>query len=91
MTLRRAFGVAATDLYHQAWRLMVLNVLLGAALLARMIELGWVRRMKGSRVVTVSPHGYPALQRWIGACCDGSAKSLTPPLGVAAPLAGKRA
>lgn len=33
MSLRRALGVAATDLYHQAWRLMVLNVILGAALL----------------------------------------------------------
>jgi hypothetical protein len=31
MTLRRALGVAATDLYHQAWRLMVLNSLLGFA------------------------------------------------------------
>jgi hypothetical protein len=34
MNLRHAFGVAASDLYHQAWRLIVLNVLLGAALLA---------------------------------------------------------
>ena len=34
MTLRRALGVAANDLYHQAWRLMVLNVLLGAVVLA---------------------------------------------------------
>jgi hypothetical protein len=33
MTLRRAFGFAATDLYHQAWRLVILNTLLGAALL----------------------------------------------------------
>jgi hypothetical protein len=33
MTLRRALGAAATDLYHQAWRLLVLNVLLGAAVL----------------------------------------------------------
>ena len=33
MTLRRALGVAANDLYHQAWRLMVLNVLLGAVVL----------------------------------------------------------
>jgi hypothetical protein len=33
MTLRRALGVAATDLYHQAWRLLILNVLLGAGLL----------------------------------------------------------
>jgi hypothetical protein len=34
MTLRRALGVAATDLYHQAWRLIVLNTLLGAVLVA---------------------------------------------------------
>jgi hypothetical protein len=33
MTLRRALGIAANDLYHQAWRLMVLNVLLGATVL----------------------------------------------------------
>jgi hypothetical protein len=31
MTLRRALGVAASDLYHQAWRLILLNVLLGVA------------------------------------------------------------
>jgi hypothetical protein len=31
MSLRRAFGVAARDLYHQAWRLITLNVFLGAA------------------------------------------------------------
>jgi hypothetical protein len=30
MTLARALGVAASDLYHQSWRLVVLNVLLGA-------------------------------------------------------------
>jgi hypothetical protein len=29
MTLRRALGAAAADLYHQAWRLMILNTLLG--------------------------------------------------------------
>ena len=34
MSLRRALGVAATDLYHQAWRLIALNVILGASLLA---------------------------------------------------------
>jgi DNA-binding transcriptional ArsR family regulator len=39
----------------------------GAALLARMIELGWIRRGKGSRVVVVTAHGRPALQHWIGA------------------------
>lgn len=32
MTLRRAFGVAAADLYHQAWRLIILNTLLGLGL-----------------------------------------------------------
>jgi DNA-binding transcriptional ArsR family regulator len=39
---------------------------LGAALLTRMIELGWVRRMRGSRVVVVAPQGRVALERWIG-------------------------
>jgi DNA-binding transcriptional ArsR family regulator len=39
----------------------------GAALLTRMIELGWVRRTKGSRVVAVAAHGELSLQRWIGA------------------------
>ena len=34
MSLRRALGVAAGDLYHQAWRLVVLNTLLGATLVA---------------------------------------------------------
>ena len=29
MSLARALGVAATDLYHQSWRLIVLNALLG--------------------------------------------------------------
>lgn len=33
MTLRRALAVAAVDAYHQAWRLLVLNVLLGAAVI----------------------------------------------------------
>jgi hypothetical protein len=34
VTLRRAFGVAAADLYHQAWRLVVLNALLALGVLA---------------------------------------------------------
>lgn len=34
MSLRRALGVAAGDLYHQAWRLLVLNTLLGTTLVA---------------------------------------------------------
>jgi hypothetical protein len=32
MTLSRALGVAAADLYHQAWRLVILNTLLGLGL-----------------------------------------------------------
>jgi hypothetical protein len=33
MKLRTALGVAAADLYHQSWRLVVLNVLLGLVIL----------------------------------------------------------
>jgi hypothetical protein len=33
MRLRTALGVAAGDLYHQSWRLVVLNVLLGVVLI----------------------------------------------------------
>jgi hypothetical protein len=33
MSLVRALGVAAADLYHQSWRLMVLNVSLGLVLI----------------------------------------------------------
>jgi hypothetical protein len=32
MSLPRALGIAATDLYHQSWRLIVLNAVLGAVL-----------------------------------------------------------
>jgi hypothetical protein len=32
MSLRRALGVAAADLYHQSWRLVVLNGLLGVVM-----------------------------------------------------------
>jgi len=32
MKLRSAFGFAATDLYHQAWRLVILNTVLGFGL-----------------------------------------------------------
>jgi hypothetical protein len=32
MSLARALGTAATDLYHQSWRLIVLNTLLGVVL-----------------------------------------------------------
>jgi DNA-binding transcriptional ArsR family regulator len=54
----------------------------GAALLARMIELGWIRRGKGSRVVAVAAHGHVALQHWIGALTAEPAErraSTTPP------------
>jgi hypothetical protein len=34
LSLRRALGAAASDLYHQSWRLVVLNVLLGTVLVA---------------------------------------------------------
>jgi hypothetical protein len=34
MSLARALGIAATDLYHQSWRLIVLNALLAAVLVA---------------------------------------------------------
>ena len=36
---------------------------LGAALLARIIELGWAKRAKDSRVVSLTPHGQQALAR----------------------------
>jgi hypothetical protein len=32
MSVARALGIAATDLYHQSWRLIVLNALLGTVL-----------------------------------------------------------
>jgi hypothetical protein len=32
MSLRRALGAAAADLYHQSWRLVVLNAMLGVVL-----------------------------------------------------------
>jgi hypothetical protein len=34
MSLRTALGVAAADLYHQSWRLVVLNALLGAVVVS---------------------------------------------------------
>ena len=39
---------------------------LGAALLARCLELGWARRVKGSRVVNFSPTGEAALRERFG-------------------------
>ena len=37
MSLARALGIAAKDLYHQSWRLIVLNALLAAVLLGVLI------------------------------------------------------
>lgn len=37
MTLARSLRVAAVDLYHQAWRLLILNTILGAALVAAIL------------------------------------------------------
>lgn len=43
MKLRTALGVAAVDLYHQSWRLVVLNVFLGAVLLGVVLATVTVR------------------------------------------------
>jgi DNA-binding transcriptional ArsR family regulator len=40
---------------------------LGAALLRRFQEQGWMRRIEGSRVVQVTPKGYLGLRRMLGA------------------------
>lgn len=60
---RRKFGHACMDWSERRHHLAGA---LGAAMLARMVELGWVRRIKDSRVVVVSANGRLALQRWIG-------------------------
>ena len=62
--LRRKFCHACLDWSERRHHL---GGAVGAALLARMIELGWIRRMKGSRVVVLAPPGALALRRWIGA------------------------
>ena len=62
--LRRKFCHACLDWSERRHHL---GGAVGAALLARMIELGWVRRTKGSRIVVLAPPGVLALQRWIGA------------------------
>lgn len=75
--LRRKFCHACLDWSERRHHL---GGAVGAALLARMIELGWVRRTKGSRVVVLAGHGAMALQRWIGA-------PLAEPAGPVAPAA----
>lgn len=39
---------------------------LGAALLSRLLELGWVRTREASRVVTVTAEGHAGLRGWLG-------------------------
>lgn len=62
--LRRKFCHACLDWSERRHHL---GGAVGAALLARMIELGWVRRTKGSRIVVLAAPGALALQRWISA------------------------
>jgi DNA-binding transcriptional ArsR family regulator len=62
--LRRKFCHACLDWSERRHHL---GGAVGAALLARMIELGWVRRTKGSRIVVLAAPGALALQRWINA------------------------
>jgi DNA-binding transcriptional ArsR family regulator len=45
---------------------------LGAALLRRLIELGWVVRNSGSRAVTVTPAGVEGLRRSLGITWDAA-------------------
>ena len=54
----------------------------GAALLSRMIDLGWIRRAKDSRIVVVAAHGRLALRHWIGAPAEpaeNGAPDVSPP------------
>ncbi|HYY02991.1 MAG TPA: hypothetical protein VE736_03815 [Gaiellaceae bacterium] len=54
MTLASSLRVAATDLYHQAWRLLILNTVLGAALVAAIVA-SFVARSALFLVVLVGP------------------------------------
>jgi hypothetical protein len=45
MTLVSSLRVAATDLYHQAWRLLILNTILGGVLVAAIVGAFVVRSM----------------------------------------------
>lgn len=78
--LRRKFCHACLDWSERRHHL---GGAVGAALLARMIELGWVRRTRGSRVVVLAGHGALALQRWIGTPAVEPAGQVAP---AAAPL-----
>ncbi|MDK2125189.1 ArsR/SmtB family transcription factor [Parachitinimonas caeni] len=40
---------------------------LGAALLARVLELGWAKRDKDSRIIRFHPQGHHALEQWLSA------------------------
>ena len=60
---RRAFALACLD-----WSERVDHLAggLGAALLARLLELGWIARTRGSRAVQLSPAGRRGLARAFG-------------------------
>lgn len=73
-TQRRAFCRSCLDWserrHHLAGNL-------GAALFGRMIELGWARRVKDSRVVTVTAAGERGIRELIGDAADRPAQSAT--------------
>jgi hypothetical protein len=54
MTLTSSLRVAASDLYHQAWRLLILNTILGAVLVAAIVA-SFVIRSALVLVVLVGP------------------------------------
>lgn len=45
---------------------------LGAALLSRLLELGWVRAREASRVVTVTAEGHAGLRGWLDITLEGT-------------------
>lgn len=44
---------------------------LGAALLSRLLELGWLRTREASRVVTLTAEGHAGLRGWLGIAMEG--------------------
>lgn len=59
---RRAFCCACLDWSE---RRQHLGGALGAALLARILSLGWGRRLRGSRVIAFAPAGERAFRSWL--------------------------
>ena len=70
MTLARALGVAASDLYHQAWRLVILNTLLGLALvlvvLAKSLRHGFPPKDCERHRNHLHGSGGPSSRRFVG-------------------------